>query len=50
MVKFGFLGFPKLDSEAKDILIGRVPGARQGLTLALAAAVLNQAGPPDTLG
>lgn len=29
--------------DAKDILIGRVPGARQGLTLALAAAVLNQA-------
>lgn len=29
--------------DAKDILSGKVPAARQGLTLALAAAVLNQA-------
>eukprot|EP00913_Durusdinium_trenchii_P012337 g11581.t1 len=29
--------------DAKDILLGRIPGARQGLLLALAAAVLNQA-------
>eukprot|EP00435_Cladocopium_sp_Y103_P055245 s1128_g18.t1 len=29
--------------DVKDILTGKVPSARQGLTLALAAAVLNQA-------
>ena len=37
---------PHIPTEAKDIFLGRIPGARQGLLLALAAAVLNQVDGP----